>query len=124
MATLSKDGKTSWHARGVVKRDARATHAGPEESVKATTKPKDTKRWCLGKVGREHGFEVEVSHREMFPRLIAFCRACGKEFGVWTGGWSGDRTPPTWATPEHLKALEQAKQERDAKRRKDMERAG
>jgi len=121
MATLSKNGATSWRARGIVKKDARRTHAGPEVTTAVGPTKKDTKRWCKGKVGREHGFVVAVSHREFFPRLIAYCPECGKEFGCYSGHrWPGDSGPPTWATAEKLKEFEVAKHEYDAKRKREI----
>ena len=121
MATLSKDGASSWRARGVAKRDARLAPGGTEVAPSPPAK-KDTKRWCRGRQGRAHGFLVAVSRRESFPRLIAYCPECGKEFGSYhrVSWWSGD-VPPTWATPEMLKELEVAKQECDAKRKRELE---
>lgn len=101
----------SWKARGVAVRDARHTHNGPEISG-APTKHKDTKRWCRGKAGVEHTLVVVVMRRfTLFPELVRHCSTCGKEFGryshhVWSVKWR-----PEWATDEHLKALERAKQE-------------
>lgn len=48
---IKKD-KTSWHAGGVIARDARHEKS-PDNTAKHLSK-KNTKRWCKGKVGREH----------------------------------------------------------------------
>ena len=42
----------SWHASGILARDAR--HEKTEKQVPGHRAKKDTKRWCRGKVGREH----------------------------------------------------------------------
>jgi hypothetical protein len=118
MATLSKNGNASWRARSTVRKNVRQTHAGPEVSSGVATIKKDTRRWCKGKVDREHGFVVAVRRHEFAPELVAYCPECGKEFGVYSGRlWPGDGSPPSWATAEKLKELEIARHEYNAKRK-------
>jgi hypothetical protein len=104
MATLKED-SSSYRASGVMVRDARHTHNGPSEPAHRSTK--DKRRWCRGKVGIPHKLVVSVELRKYgFPRLSRHCSECGKEFDSY-GGYFGK--PPEWASPEDLKALEQAK---------------
>lgn len=71
---------------------------------------KDTKRWCKGKVGREHQgvcktrFEVEGRNdirRPGEPGWLSnwrylVCRKCNKTLAYWFGGKGKDR--PAWVT--------------------------
>lgn len=76
MARLSRD-KTSWRAYGLAQRyedwEADAKPLG-------TPKKKDKKKWCKGKVGREHDFQPY--HKEYGSRtiwVINKCTRCHKE---------------------------------------------
>lgn len=42
---------------------------------------KDTKKWCKGKVGVEHNYELQVPKNEILGgwRLIPICNNCGKQ---------------------------------------------
>jgi hypothetical protein len=95
-----------WKASGAAVRDARHTHNGP--SVAAHRSSKNTKRWCRGKSGIEHKLVVSLHDERGLPRLVRHCSECGKEFGTHYAHsiWS---KAPCWASPEDLKALEQAK---------------
>lgn len=77
MARLSED-DSSWKADGIKHRDNRHDHGSSEVSRKG--KKKNTRKWCKGKVGREHEIEV-VSWRRSSKYLIERCANCGKEFG-------------------------------------------
>jgi hypothetical protein len=70
-------------ASGVVKRDARHDHS--LDGAPRHRSRKDTKRWCRGKVGVEHGSEVV---KERF-RTITRCPECHKHLdveGLWQLG--------------------------------------
>ena len=53
MATLSEN-SDSWAASGIIRRDFRAAKDAPEVPGARNRGRKNTKRWCKGKVGREH----------------------------------------------------------------------
>ncbi len=118
MATLSKDGHGSWHASGVVVRDARHTHNGPSEPAHRATK--DKRRWCRGKVGVAHKLVVRLDTSWIRPQLLRYCTVCGKEFGsYWRFEYDVvDRhrrvvehvvpPPPDWVSEKDLAALREA----------------
>jgi hypothetical protein len=101
MATLSKDGTKSWQAHGVVRRDAKHMHAGPETSGKGVSK--DKKRYCRGKVGREH-FPLVMISIKYVPTIVKYCVKCSKEFDRYLG----HGPVPDWVPVELLKNLRQA----------------
>lgn len=79
MARISND-DDSWNASSIKHRDARHSHDGPEINTKK--KKKDTKKWCKGKVGREHEYTTVDSKR--FRNTVSMfqvdkCSKCGKE---------------------------------------------
>lgn len=56
---------------------------------------KDTKRWCKGKVGREHVKEWRLNRRQiLWPGRRGWysltCTACGREFDFCTD-WTGKK---------------------------------
>src|SRR5271165_530401 len=105
MATLKED-SSSYRASGVIVRDARHTHNGPSEPAHRSSK--NTRRWCKGKVGREHKLVTSLIVESYgFPYVVRHCSGCGKEFGRFGGHWG---KPPEWATDEDRKMLERAKQ--------------
>jgi hypothetical protein len=65
--------ESNWAYGGVRRRDERHTHEGQE--VPTHNKKKNTKRWCKGKVGREHKFELV---QQRFWTLHK-CSVCGKQ---------------------------------------------
>lgn len=78
MATLSKDGDDSWHAGGVIRRDFRHTHNGPEVTGGPRKKSK-SKRWCKGKEGREHNFtKIKRDGWSYLYRTTTCCANCSK----------------------------------------------
>jgi len=89
MATLSHDSK-SYRASGIVVRDARHIHNGPDATYKAPAARKDRRRWCRGKVGVEHKTAVKDDmslgkHSYSFCNaLVRYCTACGKELASWS----------------------------------------
>jgi hypothetical protein len=71
---IRKD-KTSWHARGVVKRDWKQDKSvdGP---VRPVAKKKDTKTWCRGKEGRRHEFEWQPTKWRYRQARDMVCKRC------------------------------------------------
>lgn len=66
---------SSWRAGGIRHRDNRHDH-GTSEVPRHRGKKKDTKKWCKGKVGREH----QISTVEKWDWcLVDKCMVCGKE---------------------------------------------
>lgn len=94
---LSKD-STSWHAGGVIRRDERATKV--DDQHRPVSGRKDTRKWCGGKVGREH--ELAVFERKWSFSTSAWhercCTRCGKEFGRYyrSLGELFRSEPPQW----------------------------
>lgn len=92
MARVSQD-SDSWKASGVQRRDARQIKDNPQ--VKHPGK-KDTKRWCKGKVGREHVLltrSIQLGgSREWGDE--DYCKVCSKVVTQrWKPfPWSGPRT--------------------------------
>jgi hypothetical protein len=112
MATLSRDGTTDYHAHGVIVRDARHCHNGPE--VTGIGGAKNTKRWCRGKPRRQHVLVVRIIEKGTgLPSLVRHCTECGREFGVWYGPWENLparlNAPPAWVTPERAASLMEAR---------------
>ena len=106
MAKLSHD-DSSWHARGVIRRDAQHTKA-PEDEARPVGAPpakkKNTKRWCKGKEGREHVIEwvpyETVYHYRLWSRnpnnahkVIGRCKTCYKVFCRGQGKMKDGKTP-------------------------------
>ena len=79
---MSKEAAWNWRLGAAEVRDARHVHNGPEV-VGGPAKRKDTKRWCKGKVGREHVLQVrdatELGKHRFSQSLVRFCTKCGKE---------------------------------------------
>ena len=75
---ISKD-KDSWKASGVIRRDFRRSHDGPEV-IRSRNKRKNLKRWCRGKEGKEHDFVVVPKRYEYswFTSTKYVCTVCGK----------------------------------------------
>jgi hypothetical protein len=111
---LSAD-KTSYRASGVMVRDARHVHNGPE-APRAVRGKKDRKRWCGGHVGRGHKPVCMDYATTKFAggRLggptyyqgwkILVCTECGKELDHYYP-WHVSQTErsrypkPAWVTP-------------------------
>jgi hypothetical protein len=68
-----KEDTSSWASSGIIKRDA--NHGGPVKTPAKAHKRKNTKRFCKGKVGREHDYD--------------FVKVWGFGF-FWHGGWDTD----------------------------------
>lgn len=87
MARVKKD-KKSYRAEGIWKRD----FVLPPEETKHQSK-KDTKKWCKGKVGREHD-SVCVRDAGNFagPSYTLLCKVCKKKLDWW---WNS-----RWAKPK------------------------
>lgn len=80
MARLSDDGD-SWKATGLRKKWADWEH---EHRPPMKAKGKNKKRWCKGKVGREHDYKT-VPYKFRWSRmasdfyLVDKCSKCGRE---------------------------------------------
>lgn len=99
-----------WNARGVIRRDAK--HTKTSDAHRPVAAKKDTKKWCGGKVGREHQTvarrytDMKHIHRPELPTLYQgwwtlVCTACGKELeNYWplknVEGLVTNSPPPAW----------------------------
>ena len=70
---------------------------------------KNTKRWCRGKVGREHKPECrsynEVKRVTFAPEWkLLICSECGKELDFWMPSrfFKKDRPAPMWACSQNI----------------------
>ena len=105
---LSAD-KTTYRASGIMARDARHVHNGPE-APRAVRGKKDRKRWCGGHVGREHkpvcldyvtAKQVDRQRQRIGCAFyqgwkLLVCTKCGKELARYCP-WRPEReTPPAW----------------------------
>ncbi len=103
---MSKD--NDYTQSGLDRRDERATK-GPDDELspgKLPAKKKDTKKWCKGKVGREHTLvchkynEVKArngraSHNSATNTWrVLSCSVCGRELAMYYGGKAKDK--PEW----------------------------
>lgn len=97
MATLSEDGD-SWKASGIKRKDFRNTKNGPEV-IKPRSK-KNTKRWCRGKVGKEHKI-IHQPHPTYgkFGTHVDRCDECGKELKTYWPGWLHQARQPRSRCP-------------------------
>lgn len=96
-----------WKARANKRRDER--HTKTPETNRPTPAKKNTKKWCKGKVGREHQTRVmsgEEKNRSfqhvdgskfvsMKNWKFLICIVCGKELDIYYGGSS--KRKPDWA---------------------------
>lgn len=79
-----KEDTSSWHSSAIIKRDFR--HNGDDlEPVKLLTKKKNTRKWCYGKVGREHTL-IRLKpiynwswDKEIYSYVRVICTTCKKE---------------------------------------------
>ena len=90
-----------WKDGANKRRDVRNTKE-PETSQKAKPAKKDTKKWCSGKVGREHTLEVNnYSKAKGWSSVIfgnwwvLYCTTCGKELEYYHPGLRA-RPAPQW----------------------------
>lgn len=77
---ISRD-RDSWKAHGILRRDFRHTHDGPDEMPHRS--PSKPKQWCRGKVGRAH---VPGRVPGKFYDHDA-CVACGKRLAYYWRPW-------------------------------------
>lgn len=84
---IKKD-SDSWTAGGVINRDTRHDKSAVPEQPKHKPKRKDTKKWCRGRVGKEHKLEwktyEEVKHSSWCAKgdsnwFILMCTVCNKQ---------------------------------------------
>jgi len=82
MATVSKNNGSEWRARGVLRRDFRASKDEPEVPKKGprSLKSKRLKRWCRGKEGQEHAYTFVPERLFLLPNWGVYrCSRCGRE---------------------------------------------
>lgn len=90
MVTLSED-SDSWKASGIKRRDFRSSKEDPEINRHTGNRKKNTKKWCKGKVGKQHipvHLKVDLWHH------VTLCQTCSKQleyfwlrsFRNWSGG--------------------------------------
>lgn len=102
MAGYKGSDASEWKVSAAARRDARNTLVIAEELRARPSGKKDTKRWCGGKVGREHekavGTYAETKGwRDNFADWQnLYCTRCGRELDHWVPRWSG-RDKPEWA---------------------------
>lgn len=75
---ISED-SDSWKAGGILYRDFRHTHDGPEELPhKKKGDPKKNK-WCRKKVGQEHDYsQTQINQYRRMRSIYSICSRCGK----------------------------------------------
>lgn len=72
-----KEDTSSWHSSSIIKRDFRHN---PEVASRKPRSKKDTKRWCRGKVGVKHVFQlIERAEFKVFAWNTNKCVNCGKK---------------------------------------------
>lgn len=80
---LSRD-PDSWKAGGVKRRDFRHTHDGPE-TPRHVGRRKNGKRWCRGKLGREH---TPIHRVKQYGYAVDECSVCGRVIRYYWHPWS------------------------------------
>lgn len=96
MTAVAKD--DDWNARANARRDFRATKV-PETPGPGKGSRKDTKRWCKGKVGREHvGVCMNRYEKYLIEWRELVCKNCGRRLDTYYGGlFIGQGGPkPDW----------------------------
>ena len=91
---------SDWKEDSNKRRDERHTKIDDSGTGPAISQKKDKKKWCKGKVGKEHKTEVrkysEVKKIDMNYCVnwkILICTVCGKELDV----WFTRKNKPDWA---------------------------
>lgn len=85
---------SEWKEGAAKRRDER--HTALEVRAPASNK-KDTRKWCRGKVGREHKLAC-TDHNSIKGWKILACTECGKHIDYyWPCSWWPDPKPaPGW----------------------------
>ena len=83
-----------WKERANKRRDER--HTALEVRAPSSNK-KDTKKWCRGRVGREHKLAC-IGHNRIKDWKILACTECGKHMDhYWPNPWrKSDEPAPEW----------------------------
>jgi hypothetical protein len=92
---------SDWKERSIKRRDVRRTKE-PEIRPPGGSNKKNTKRWCKGKVGREHKPECRnySDHLSAFGgswRILA-CAGCGKHLDYYYPLSWCKQAKPDWVT--------------------------
>lgn len=78
MSTSKKDGAISWKVGSAIARDTRATKDPGTQVAKHSSK-KDTRKWCRGKIGREHKPRWVSDHNKHYSSASIYeCSVCKK----------------------------------------------
>lgn len=89
----------------IKRRDERQTKISdePTQSLKPSSKKKDTKKWCKGKIGVEHQLKCvkytdaknldHIRPRQISWRILV-CTVCGKELEIYYGRTT--KPKPDW----------------------------
>jgi hypothetical protein len=87
---------SEWRERANRRRDERHT-AIPDDAPRSKPGNKNTKKWCKGKVGREHK-PICIDHNSIKDWKILACTECGKHLDYyWPCRWWGEPHPaPAW----------------------------
>ena len=87
---------SEWKESSVARRDFRSGRNEPEVPKRGGLKrKKDTKRWCRGKVGKEHN----LFHFKWYAWMhVDKCRECGKEVKSYFR-WGREQTFLSWWLP-------------------------
>jgi hypothetical protein len=92
---------SDWKQGAAHRRDERATKL--EETTPGPARHKDKKRWCKGRVGREHKGVCHnynelkrwgLGNKYVSGWKILVCTVCGKELETWYGN---PKNRPEWA---------------------------
>jgi len=87
---------SDWKEQAAKRRDKR--NIKEPETNKPQPSKKDTRKWCKGKVGKEHQMKVirysDIHKWSLNKKAkILFCSVCGKELDIYWGG----KNKPEWA---------------------------
>lgn len=74
---ISQD-SSSWKAGGIIRRDFRHSHDGPE--VPRYRAKRQSNKWCRRRAGVQHNFNERFERNHGFyTEVITRCSGCGKE---------------------------------------------
>lgn len=94
-----KENSNNYRASGLKRKDAK--HTKLDDRHLPVSGKKDTKKWCGGKVGREHKLKC-LAKGWRGVRVVWYalaCTECGKELKVWYPGFKNDHKPE-WVKDE------------------------
>lgn len=114
--SIGADKMSDWKEESIKRRDIRSTKGSDEHRKDSSINNKNTKKWCKGKVGREHkpvcmtyseaklpqaerdlkrkGVGIVGKTQSRYRYLV--CTSCGKELAIYYG--FGNEKKPDWVT--------------------------